>query len=323
MRMKCTTWALAAAAGLAGVAQARADIAPIESDVTRVVEGPDPAASLSLQVASREREQRPLGGQVGGVRGEKPAEVKQVSGTRVATDESREPASGSLMSWTNVSGMALPLGVVLAVMIGCVVLMKKVMSAGSSLASALGPGGRSPAGLVEVLGRYPVAKGQLLVLIKLDRRVLLLGHSSPSRGSGTGGGFVTLAEVTDPEEVAAVLQKAEQTGPGSGLAAKFNAILRGKSEIEEGDGVTDLRRTRGTALALVQDEIDEQSDSPRTVNDAVQEPSDSRHVEAKQGTGAAIGVRAVARDEEPSAAGLRELKRRLASLQGRAAGDVA
>ncbi len=124
--------------------------------------------------------------------------------------------------------MALPLGAVIAMLVGCLVILKRVMGTSSSLAAALGPGGRAPGGVIEVLGRYPVAKGQLLVLIKLDRRVLLVGHSSPGRGvGGTGGGFSTLCEITEPEEVAAVLRKVED-GEGKSAGARFGALLQRK-----------------------------------------------------------------------------------------------
>ncbi|MBL0871758.1 MAG: flagellar biosynthetic protein FliO, partial [Phycisphaerales bacterium] len=143
---------------------------------------------------------------------------------------------GSAGGLATLSSMALPLGVVLVVLVGCMMLLKRVMGAGSSLASALGPGGKAPGGVIEVLGRYPVAKGQLLVLVKVDRRVLLLGHSSPGRGGvAGGGGFVTLSEINEPEEVARLLQKIEDGG-GTSLASKFGSMLRKHSD-EHGDGV--------------------------------------------------------------------------------------
>ena len=92
------------------------------------------------------------------------------------------------------------------------------LSLGGGLASQIGAGGRAPSGVLEVLGRFPVARGQTLVLLKMDRRILLLGM-------GTAG-FSTLAEITDPDEVASLLVKTRDD-EGETLAAKFNAMLRG------------------------------------------------------------------------------------------------
>ncbi len=65
---------------------------------------------------------------------------------------------------------------------------------------ALASGGR-PSGVVEILARYPVARGQHLILLKLARRVLLVHRS--------GSTMTTLSEVSDPDEVAALLGRIE------------------------------------------------------------------------------------------------------------------
>ena len=65
---------------------------------------------------------------------------------------------------------------------------------------ALASGGR-PSGVVEILARYPVARGQQLILLKLARRVLLIHRS--------GSTMTTLSEVSDPDEVAALLGRIE------------------------------------------------------------------------------------------------------------------
>lgn len=69
-----------------------------------------------------------------------------------------------------------------------------------------------------MLGRYPVARGQTLALLRVDRRVLLLCQSS--------GGFSTLAEFTDPEEVASLLVKTRGE-EGDSIAERFDGLLRG------------------------------------------------------------------------------------------------
>jgi flagellar biogenesis protein FliO len=74
----------------------------------------------------------------------------------------------------------------------------------------LGAGGR-PSGVIEILARYPVARGQHLILLKLARRVLLVHRS--------GSTMTTLSEVADPDEVAALLGRIEagsRRGGGGG-----------------------------------------------------------------------------------------------------------
>jgi hypothetical protein len=121
-----------------------------------------------------------------------------------------------------VTATAIPLAVVIAVILLAAVVFKRAVKSGGSLAAAIGAGGRAPAGLLEVLGRYPVASGQTLVLLKLDQRVLLLSQTQRSRGHA--GGFTTLSEITDPCEVASILTKVSET-EGTGPASKFNALL--------------------------------------------------------------------------------------------------
>ncbi|HYD00595.1 MAG TPA: flagellar biosynthetic protein FliO [Phycisphaerales bacterium] len=121
-----------------------------------------------------------------------------------------------------LTAMAVPLAVVVGVILIASLLFKRAVKSGGSLASAIGAGGRAPAGLLEVLGRYPVARGQTLVLLKLDQRVLLLSQTQATRGHA--GGFATLSEITDPVDVASILAKvgeSEATGP----ASRFNALL--------------------------------------------------------------------------------------------------
>ncbi|HZW06299.1 MAG TPA: flagellar biosynthetic protein FliO [Phycisphaerales bacterium] len=121
-----------------------------------------------------------------------------------------------------LTAMAVPLAVVVGVILIASLLFKRAVKSGGSLASAIGAGGRAPAGLLEVLGRYPVARGQTLVLLKLDQRVLLLSQTQATRGHA--GGFATLSEITDPVDVASILSKVGET-EATGPASRFNAML--------------------------------------------------------------------------------------------------
>jgi hypothetical protein len=215
--------------------------------------GPDPISALvDARERSKLREAAPLAGGVredAGVGGAIPGRSQVTPAVRSSTEARPLGASVGAEGDRDAAGvasssgvgallsMALPLGAVIVLLLGCMVLLKRVMGTSSSLAASLGPAGRAPGGVLEVLGRYPVAKGQLLVLIKIDRRVLLVGHSAPGRGmAGVGGGFSTLCEITDPEEVAAVIRKVED-GDGKSASARFGAMLQRKGAFESSDEI--------------------------------------------------------------------------------------
>jgi hypothetical protein len=127
------------------------------------------------------------------------------------------------LSASMVQTLASLVGVVaLIVVIGGTVRLVSRRSGG--LMAALGAGGRAPSGLLEVLGRYPVGRGSTLILLKMDRRVLLLSQG----GGGKLGGatMTTLCEVTDAEDVASILLKVRDE-EGDTLARKFQGMLSG------------------------------------------------------------------------------------------------
>ena len=105
---------------------------------------------------------------------------------------------------------------VIGLIFGVKWLMRKASGSLGGLRGQLGAGGRAPSGVLFVLGRYPVSKGQTLVLIRMDRRVLLLGQSAE--------GFRTLSEVTGAEEVASISGKCSEA-MGEGASAAFRREL--------------------------------------------------------------------------------------------------
>jgi flagellar biogenesis protein FliO len=115
-------------------------------------------------------------------------------------------------------------GVVALILVSGVVV-KRIARRGGGLLGALGPGGRAPSGLLEVLGRYPVGRGSTLVLLKMDRRILLLCQGGGGKLGG-GAGMTTLSEITDPEEVASILLKTRDE-EGDSLAQRFQSMLKG------------------------------------------------------------------------------------------------
>lgn len=121
--------------------------------------------------------------------------------------------AGSLAWW-------LRTGVALAVVVTIILLLKhslqKAARRSGTLAASLGAGGRAPSGVLEVLGRYPVARGQTLVLLRMDRRVLLLAQ--------TQQGWSTLSEVTGEDDVASLLIKTRDEA-GESMSARFEQVL--------------------------------------------------------------------------------------------------
>src|SRR5690606_3585685 len=122
-------------------------------------------------------------------------------------------------------------GVLVVIFVGAGVF-KRVVSKSPSLAASMGAGGKSPAGIIEIIGRYPFGRGGSLVLLRLDRRVLLLSQSSSSSGRGAlrsgAASLSTLCEITAPDEVASILAKARDD-EGESLAARFQSLLSGMS----------------------------------------------------------------------------------------------
>ena len=108
-----------------------------------------------------------------------------------------------------------------------------------------------PSQAVEVLSRTPVAPKNHVLLLRVGRRVLVVGDSST--------GLRTLADLDDPEEVAALLQSVESGRPASvsrgfqDLIGRFNREYDARDErAEEGgdDGEVRLDRTRDSLAGL-------------------------------------------------------------------------
>jgi hypothetical protein len=123
---------------------------------------------------------------------------------------------------------------VLAVAVGTGLVVRFISKRQGGLRAGLGAGGRSPAGVLEVLGRYPVGRGATLVLLKLDRRVLLLSQSAMGK-FGLGSSFSTLCEVSDADEVASILVKTRDAD-GDSMAEKFRSMLSRFDRSMDGSG---------------------------------------------------------------------------------------
>lgn len=173
--------------------------------------------------------------------------------SRKAADATGGPAPESLFKSATRTGAAL--GGVLALAFAGAWLTKRIAKSRGGLVMALGAGGRAPSGVLLVLGRYPAGPGQQFVLLKLERRILLLSQSQ-RRGRGATGGFQTLCEITDPEEVASILQQTNDESEQS-LTKRFSSLLH-RAETEVDDAVGESRRHErgagGDSLELLDDQ---------------------------------------------------------------------
>ncbi len=216
--LSATLMALGAGADIAGPAlpEVPAPVAqPAAKPTAQVAEvaknpAPSPAATASAVPAT---ERRSLGA---------PKSSALLQSAPAGEASPKSSASSSLLQAGSWERTVLSLAAVLGLMLVVMRLIRRYAGA-QGLAGAMGAGGRAPSGVLEVLGRYPIARGQMLVLLRLDRRVLLCCHTRGGK-LGMGGGMTVLTELTDPEEVATILVKTRDVASES-IAQRFQAIL--------------------------------------------------------------------------------------------------
>ena len=85
-----------------------------------------------------------------------------------------------------------------------------------------------PSSVVEVLSRTAVAPKSHVLLLRVGQRVLVVGDSG-------GGGLQTLAELSDAEEVASVLQSVT-AGRESSVTKNFNSLMSRFQQDPQGPG---------------------------------------------------------------------------------------
>lgn len=201
----------AMAIGPAAIAQTVKADAP--APITAPVEGPVPAAT-SVQPTTKppstvDLNPRPLG---------KPPAPK------AAASRSETSAAAPTLTQGSFLRTALSLGVVLALIGVCALALRVLKRRGVLVGGSIAAGARAPSGVLETLGRYPLGRGQTLLLIKLDQRVLLIGQTAGTLRAG-GGSLTTLCELSDSEDVASILLKAQDASDAS-AAARFEGMLR-------------------------------------------------------------------------------------------------
>lgn len=169
--------------------------------------GPALARQVEAEPARPTSESRALG--------PRRADANDVAAPGSSTREGRSGGFSLVQS-------TLALGGVVAVIVVLGLVVRRFSKGRGGLLGDLGPGGRAPAGVLEVLGRYPIGRGSTLVLLKLDRRVLLTCQSHGRKQSGPG--MTTLCELSDPDEVASLLVKAREE-EGESMARRFQSLL--------------------------------------------------------------------------------------------------
>ncbi len=135
---------------------------------------------------------------------------RRLLGGPAAADEDPEggPSPWLGAPWTELVRVAVGLGIVLALLVGTRAALRRLID-------PLGSGGR-PSGVISVLARYPVARGQQLLLLRVAGRIVLLHQSRQV--------MTPLSEVTDPDEVAS-LQARIEAGSRAAAVGRFQALL--------------------------------------------------------------------------------------------------
>jgi flagellar biogenesis protein FliO len=157
--------------------------------------------------------------------------------TTIETPSASTTKTPPIQSGTGGLGLAktaLSLAAVLALILLIAGVVKKWSARVGGLAAAVGVGGKAPSGILSILGRYPLDRATTLILLKADRRVLLLSQSKTPGRLGVGLGMSTLAtlcEFTSDLEVAALIAKAE-AADGKTPSQRFQKAL-------EDEGVED------------------------------------------------------------------------------------
>ncbi|MBX3365578.1 MAG: flagellar biosynthetic protein FliO [Phycisphaeraceae bacterium] len=182
----------------------------------------------------------------------------QSLGPGPARDRQASPgvSSGPGSMVQSAAKTAAALAGVLALAVASTWGMKRLARMRGGLSAALGAGGRSPSGVLFVLGRYPAGPGQQFVLLKVERRILLLSQTQ-GRLRGGAGGFQTLCEITDPDEVASILMQTQDEREHS-MQRRFSSLLHEADRVAEAAEVGGRRveqTTSGDALELWDDDL--------------------------------------------------------------------
>ena len=154
-------------------------------------------------------------------------EHQPLGGIPSSTDGSTEATLDSgylpnLMEFLRVGGA---LAGVIALLLGLRAVMRRMGGL---------PSGRRPGGVIHVHARYPIARGQQVLLIQVGQRIIV-AHQG-------GGSMRTLSEITDPGEVARIrgsLESGDSPVVQAADTSSFETELKHAAATQE---VVDLTR---------------------------------------------------------------------------------
>jgi flagellar biogenesis protein FliO len=174
------------------------------------------ACALAHAQASPAIERTPLG------------QGKQAA-SQAASAEPVSPQSLGASAVQTTIALLLVLTLVLALALLVRWMARKGMLPAGLDGGLAGPGrARAVAGVLEVLARYPVGSGSTLLVMKFDRRVLLV-HQTRAKGWRGPAQMTTLSELTAAEDVASILLRTRADDDAK-RAAEFEAALRREDE---------------------------------------------------------------------------------------------
>lgn len=152
----------------------------------------------------------------------KPGAGEATTGTKTASTLGGSAESSAF------TGQVVPTALALAGTIAAIFLAKQLVK---RFGNRLG-GGKRPSGVVEVLARYPFARGHHIVLIKVGRRVLVTHQSAQ--------GITTLSEFTSQADVADLIARCEAGARGTEQFS-FDSLLRNSDREFDAPGAADRR----------------------------------------------------------------------------------
>jgi flagellar biogenesis protein FliO len=149
-----------------------------------------------------------------------------LSGSTSGSTSGSSQAKGSLGNAAASRGLSSEL-VTTGVALGATLLVIVLARSAVKRFGGGGAAGKRPSGVVEVLARYPLARGQSIVLIKVARRVIVAHQSSD--------GMKPLSEFSSEEDVADLLARCEAGARGTSQFS-FDALLRQSGKAFDGFG---------------------------------------------------------------------------------------
>jgi flagellar biogenesis protein FliO len=154
---------------------------------------------------------------------------KSKAESQPATPSSEAPATTGL----GVTRTILSLSVVIALILLIAGVVKKLSGRVGGLTAALGAAGKAPSGILSILGRYPLDRSTTLILLRVDRRVLLLCQTRASGRFGSGTAcVVTLSEFASEADVASIVAKAT-AADGKAPSQRFQQALEDEGVLPE------------------------------------------------------------------------------------------